>query len=77
MAQILLCEETPDEQTLKDLSCEIANLVVGSAKVIAANANRHFDITTPKSLSLEAFCADNYASFACNQSGLTLGFKQS
>ena len=33
---------------IEDLSKEIANLIVGNAKVLASEENIHFDITTPK-----------------------------
>ena len=33
---------------IEDLSKEIANLIVGNAKVLASEEDIHFDITTPK-----------------------------
>ncbi len=33
---------------IEDLSKEIANLIVGNAKVLASDEDIHFDITTPK-----------------------------
>ncbi len=33
---------------VEDLSKEIANLIVGNAKVLASEENIHFDISTPK-----------------------------
>ena len=33
---------------IEDLSKEIANLIVGNAKVLASEENIHFDINTPK-----------------------------
>ena len=33
---------------IEDLSKEIANLIVGNAKVLASEENIHFDISTPK-----------------------------
>jgi len=35
---------------VEDLSKEIANLIVGNAKIIASEENIHFDISTPKFL---------------------------
>jgi len=35
---------------IEDLSKEIANLIVGNAKVLASEENIHFDISTPKFL---------------------------
>ena len=49
-ANIMLFEENPDFDTLKDIACEIANLCVGRAKVIAEGDNEHFDISTPEFL---------------------------
>lgn len=48
LANILLFEENPDQETLRDLSCELANIVVGSAKVIAGKQNLSIDISTPE-----------------------------
>jgi CheY-specific phosphatase CheX len=48
MAYLFLFEENPSEEILRDLIKEIGNLIVGKAKVIAANDHAlHFDISTP------------------------------
>lgn len=47
VASILLFEDNPDEDCLTDLNNEIANLVVGHAKVLASNDNYQFNIATP------------------------------
>ncbi len=47
VARILLFEDNPDEECLVDLCKEIANLVVGHAKVLASDAGYNFKIATP------------------------------
>jgi hypothetical protein len=47
VADILLFETDPDEDCLIDLSKEIANLVVGHAKVLASDQGYGFKIKTP------------------------------
>lgn len=48
MAFLFLNEEQPDSEALTDLIKEIANLIVGRAKVTAAGRGVNFNITTPK-----------------------------
>ena len=38
---------------LKDLTNEIANLIVGNAKVVAADENIHFNISTPEFVDIK------------------------
>ncbi len=48
IAEVYLFEDESDEQTLTDLSLEVANMVIGSAKVIAEEEDiEPFTITTP------------------------------
>ncbi len=47
ISSILLGEDEIDISALNDLSCEIANLVIGSAKVISSEKDIHFNISTP------------------------------
>ena len=47
IAQLLLFEEDPDHQCLCDLNNEVANLVVGHAKVLASSDGYNFKIATP------------------------------
>lgn len=47
MAYLFLNEESPDEEALTDLIQEIANLIVGRAKVVAASKGVGFNISTP------------------------------
>lgn len=51
MAYLFLFEENPDNDVLKDLIKEITNLIVGKAKVLAADAGLNFDISTPRFIS--------------------------
>ena len=48
---MLLFGET--DYDLKDLTNEISNLIVGNAKVVAADENIHFNISTPRFLGLQ------------------------
>ncbi|WP_345991498.1 chemotaxis protein CheX [Sulfurimonas sp. HSL-1716] len=53
---IFLFEEECDEETLKDMLMETANMIVGSAKVIAQeNGMKAFDIRTPVFLDIKEF----------------------
>lgn len=48
VAELFLGEVVSDEATLIDFSLELANMVIGSAKVLAEEENRHpFTIGTP------------------------------
>ena len=47
MAFLFLYDENPDIETKTDLIKEIANLIVGKAKVLASEHNMSFDISTP------------------------------
>lgn len=48
ISTIFLEEEESDDETLQDMLLETANLIVGSAKVIAQNdSSESFDIETP------------------------------
>lgn len=42
-----LGDDNPDEQSLEDMQKELANLVVGHAKVLRENLGKHFDISIP------------------------------
>jgi len=48
LSNILLFEENPDEETLEDLTKELANFIVGHAKMLAHNQDLDYDIKTPK-----------------------------
>ena len=47
MAQILLMEEDPDDETLRDLTAELANFIVGHAKMVASDRNLPYRMQTP------------------------------
>ena len=59
MAFLFLFEENPDEKALEDLIKEIANLIVGKAKVIAQEKSLAFDIGTPEFLAQDAVLQPN------------------
>jgi hypothetical protein len=48
LSNILLFEDNPDEDTLEDLTKELANFIVGHAKMLAHNQDLDYDIKTPK-----------------------------
>ena len=54
ISEILLFEREIDEKSMKDLTNEIANLIIGSAKVLAENEDEksRFKISTPKFIGL-------------------------
>ena len=57
-----------DECDSKDLTNEIANLIIGNAKIIAAKKNINFNISTPKFLGeFEEIEYDEKLSFRFNQ----------
>jgi len=47
VATLFLDEEESDEETLMDMTLETANLIVGSAKVLAENNEITYTINTP------------------------------
>ncbi len=60
MSTLFLFIEDPDEETRRDLVNEIANVVVGRAKVEAsAKLGLHFDISTPEFLGNNKSIPDN------------------
>ena len=48
IAKILLEESDPDESTLRDLAAEVANFVVGHAKMIASDRDLPYRMGTPR-----------------------------
>ena len=52
---LFLEEQQSDEETLKDMTLETANLIIGSAKVIASKKDLEFTISTPKIERVEQF----------------------
>ncbi len=48
VAEVFLFEDESDDETLQDMALETANMIIGSAKVLAAESNdTHFNISTP------------------------------
>jgi len=56
ISKLFLEEDESDEETLMDISLETANLIVGSAKVIAEEANENpYTIQTPHFIKIDIF----------------------
>jgi hypothetical protein len=53
LANILLFDENPDEATLEDLTAELANFIVGHAKMVASDRNLPYRMMTPKFVGLQ------------------------
>lgn len=47
MASILLFDEDPDPETLEDLTSELANFIVGHAKMVASDRDLPYRMQTP------------------------------
>jgi CheY-specific phosphatase CheX len=58
VAQLFLEEDQSDEETLQDMLLETANLIIGSAKVIAQEKNESFEIETPHFVKYGVFGED-------------------
>jgi len=58
VSKIFLEEEESDEETLIDMTLETANLIIGSAKVIAESSNNPYIIQTPHFEKFEKFDFD-------------------
>lgn len=52
MCENFLGEENPSLEALEDMAKELANLVVGHAKVLTQNKNQNFTISTPQYLGV-------------------------
>ncbi|PAF46845.1 chemotaxis protein CheX [Helicobacter sp. 12S02634-8] len=48
-----LLDENPTQDTLMDMSQELANLIIGRAKVITKQKGGNFNISTPKFLGIK------------------------
>lgn len=56
VSKLFLEEDESDEETLIDMTLETANLIIGSAKVIAEEANDNpYTINTPHFLKIDIF----------------------
>ncbi len=61
---------------IEDLAKEIANLIVGNAKVLASEENIHFDITTPKFLTDINIDYDKKLNLSINDKCFSILFKE-
>ena len=56
IVSVYLMEDDADDETMKDMALESTNMIVGSAKVLAEEAEKeHFMITTPEFKAIEEF----------------------
>ncbi|WP_456451027.1 chemotaxis protein CheX [Hydrogenimonas sp.] len=53
MADILLFDDDPDQETLEDLTSELANFIVGHAKMVASDRNLPYRMQTPTFVGTE------------------------
>jgi len=79
ITSIYLGEDVADEQTMTDMALESTNMIVGSAKVLAEEAEKeHFMITTPKFKAIEEFndslCTE-YSILKTPKAALVIGIK--
>lgn len=79
IVSIYLGEDETDDQTMEDMALESTNMIVGSAKVLAEEAEKeHFMITTPKFKAIEEFqnCECNeYSILQTPKASLIIGIK--
>ena len=63
---VYLMQKNPDAETMQDMVLESTNMIVGSAKVLAEEADTdNFSITTPKFKDIEEFIDCN-----CNETSV-------
>ncbi len=56
IVSVYLFEDDADDQTMQEMALESTNMIVGSAKVLAQQADKeHFMITTPEFKAIEEF----------------------
>ncbi len=79
IVSVYLMEDDADEQTMIDMALESTNMIVGSAKVLAEEAEKeHFMITTPKFERIEDFnCCEcsEYSILQTAKEGLVIAIK--
>ena len=77
VAEIFLEEKESDDETIRDIALECTNLIVGSAKVIAAQNGLDFTISTPvletKKVSSETF--EESAALICDGNALIIAIE--
>lgn len=78
VSELFLEEEQSNEETLKDMTLETANLIVGSAKVLAEEQQIAFDIQTPFFEKIDAFdCVhDDVRTLKMDDAELTIALKE-
>lgn len=79
ITEIFLGEDESDENTLKDMLLETANMVIGSAKVLAAETEQgSFSIGTPNLYDAEQFDTElgTSASILIGEGYLTVSLKE-
>lgn len=79
IVSVYLFEDEADEQTMIDMALESTNMIVGSAKVLAEQAEKeHFMITTPEFKAIEEFqncqCSE-FSVLNTPKEGLVIGIK--
>jgi hypothetical protein len=79
IVSVYLFEDEADEQTMIDMALESTNMIVGSAKVLAEQAEKeHFMITTPEFKAIEEFqncqCSE-FSVLNTSKEGLIIGIK--
>jgi len=79
VAKLFLEEDASDEDTLKDMTLEVANLIIGSAKVIAQESKkRPFTIGTPhfEKIGEFDFSVDAVKTIKVGNDELTIAIKE-
>jgi len=79
VAKLFLEEDESDNETLKDMTLETANLIIGSAKVLAEDDTENaFTIATPKfeKFGLFDFPVDKAKTLKVGDAELTLAIKE-
>lgn len=78
--EFMLFEKAKNLDEIKDFTCEIANLIVGSAKVLAQNDEIPFNISTPIFVSQASdIVSQDYlevANFQINQKAFSIRTRQ-
>ncbi|MBD3823364.1 MAG: chemotaxis protein CheX [Epsilonproteobacteria bacterium] len=79
VTKVFLDEDESDEETLKNMSLELANLIVGSAKVISEESGMNmFTIRTPHFEKIGAFDVeyDSLQSVQVGETKVTIALKE-
>jgi hypothetical protein len=79
VSKLFLEEDESDEETLKDMTLETANLIIGNAKVIAQeDETENYTIGTPKfeKIGTFDFAVDKAKTIKINDNELTIAIKE-